>query len=229
MSGHRCFALSLLLAACVLASLLTAPRGARAQACVPGGVSDPDGDGICDPNDNCPTLSNADQSDVDGDGIGDPCDTDDSPGSLTLMHVHLLRDPPRPTDTGMVIVQGTVHDAGASTSIKSALLTNTSEVQVTDGGVFNVTVPLTGCAMFRKGPNVRCNWSTGYAQLLQLRHGGYTFIMVQRKLAASATGTIAPSPPATVVLRSGAIDQRDIIPANYCRPMGPYTLHCFQR
>jgi len=35
---------------------------------------DTDGDGIFDLEDNCPDVSNADQSDVDGDGIGNVCD-----------------------------------------------------------------------------------------------------------------------------------------------------------
>jgi uncharacterized repeat protein (TIGR01451 family) len=38
---------------------------------------DADGDLVCDSNDNCPTVPNADQTDTDGDGQGDACDTDD--------------------------------------------------------------------------------------------------------------------------------------------------------
>jgi hypothetical protein len=37
-------------------------------------VADADGDGVPDETDNCPAVSNADQSDTDGDGIGDLCD-----------------------------------------------------------------------------------------------------------------------------------------------------------
>ena len=36
--------------------------------------ADADGDGICDPADNCPALANPDQIDRDNDGLGDPCD-----------------------------------------------------------------------------------------------------------------------------------------------------------
>ena len=42
---------------------------------VTGSNGDSDGDGINDLNDNCPDVSNADQTDTDHDGIGDACDS----------------------------------------------------------------------------------------------------------------------------------------------------------
>jgi predicted extracellular nuclease len=41
-------------------------------------MSDADGDGVPDDEDNCPTTFNPDQADVDGDGIGDACDSCDA-------------------------------------------------------------------------------------------------------------------------------------------------------
>lgn len=38
---------------------------------------DSDGDGVADPQDNCPANANADQHDTDADGLGDVCDADD--------------------------------------------------------------------------------------------------------------------------------------------------------
>lgn len=41
---------------------------------VPPSASDGDNDGVSDDADNCPDVSNSDQSDADGDGVGDACD-----------------------------------------------------------------------------------------------------------------------------------------------------------
>lgn len=40
----------------------------------PAPPADADGDGVADAADNCPNVSNVDQSDADGDGLGDVCD-----------------------------------------------------------------------------------------------------------------------------------------------------------
>ena len=37
-------------------------------------MTDYDGDGVLDGEDNCPTISNPDQEDTDGDGRGDVCE-----------------------------------------------------------------------------------------------------------------------------------------------------------
>ena len=40
-------------------------------------VTDSDGDGVADVQDNCPDIANPSQQDSDGDGSGDACDNDD--------------------------------------------------------------------------------------------------------------------------------------------------------
>lgn len=45
-------------------------------ACV-GVYQDTDGDGVCDVNDNCPSVSNQNQANFDNDSLGDVCDLDD--------------------------------------------------------------------------------------------------------------------------------------------------------
>ncbi len=50
------------------------PMDANVTDCKPFDPNDPDGDGVANADDNCPELSNADQTDGDSDGRGDVCD-----------------------------------------------------------------------------------------------------------------------------------------------------------
>jgi len=65
-------------------------------ACEP----DSDGDGVLDAADNCPLVSNADQTDTDGDGIGDACDPDDDgDGVSDVDEIAAGSDPLNPAST----------------------------------------------------------------------------------------------------------------------------------
>ena len=70
--------------------------GAGADCPIDGGtVGDGDGDGVCDPSDNCPAIANPDQADGDTDATGDACDPCTNPASLTepLLQVRKLDTP----------------------------------------------------------------------------------------------------------------------------------------
>lgn len=80
-----------------------------------GSGEDPnDGDGVCDPFDNCPFVANADQLDTDGDTQGDACDTDDDEDGLTDTEEAALGTDPLLADTdGDGFSDGVELDAGS--------------------------------------------------------------------------------------------------------------------
>lgn len=60
---------------CSQSGCLTGGAAFTINLTVTSPVTDSDGDGVPDDDDNCPTVANADQSDADGDGLGDACDS----------------------------------------------------------------------------------------------------------------------------------------------------------
>ena len=62
-------------------------------------ITDTDGDGILDENDNCVYYINADQLDTDADGVGDECDTDDDGDGVKDGIDACPTDPTETTDT----------------------------------------------------------------------------------------------------------------------------------
>jgi uncharacterized delta-60 repeat protein len=60
-----------------------------AGVCAPAGGGDGDADGVCDADDDCPGVANADQVDIDGDGAGDACD--DADASLNVVKAKIKR------------------------------------------------------------------------------------------------------------------------------------------
>ena len=91
--------------ASVLLFLLATLAPLDAEAACPPPGADADADGICDPDDNCPAVPNADQHNTDGlpDG-GDACDAVDA--ALNLTKLRLKGDRGGPNPSGSVDARG---------------------------------------------------------------------------------------------------------------------------
>jgi hypothetical protein len=80
------------------------PDSCQSGTCAAGGGGDGDADGVCNADDNCPTVASSNRRDLDGDGIGDVCDPADA--ALHLTRVKLRRDTKVIGDNGSINVKG---------------------------------------------------------------------------------------------------------------------------
>jgi hypothetical protein len=139
------------------------PDTCQGGACVAGG-SDQDGDGVCDADDNCPTVANADQHDSDGDGIGNACDPNDGP--LTLVQVSVKANTGRSDANGGALVRGRMVATGADAFTTSSGVS----VRLTDGMTLDTTVGFDAreCRLVGGG-RIRCRLSSDPSTQVKLR------------------------------------------------------------
>ena len=122
-------------------------RGCKAEACRaaedesttnPTTPTDRDGDGVADPDDNCPDIFNTDQADADGDGVGDACEA---------------TPPPETAPT----VTGTVPAADAKTVGRTTNVTATFSEDMMTSSINGTTFKLT-----KKGSTTKISATVSY-------------------------------------------------------------------
>jgi hypothetical protein len=74
--------------------------------CTPGGGGDTDGDGVCDADDTCPSLSNPGQEDLDQDGVGDICDEADGVVEVIIAKLKFDKSQPGRRANGRIVLKG---------------------------------------------------------------------------------------------------------------------------
>ncbi|MDH5436665.1 MAG: thrombospondin type 3 repeat-containing protein, partial [Gammaproteobacteria bacterium] len=107
---------------------------------------DTDGDGITDPDDNCPTISNADQLNTDNDSAGNACDDDDDNDGLSDALELTIGTNPLLTDTdgdSLSDFAEVAYDGNANTYTAGADLNPLSTDSDNDGLADNIDpIPL---------------------------------------------------------------------------------------
>jgi hypothetical protein len=133
--------------------------GCQAGACVDGGGGDPDADGICSADDNCPTNANPGQSNVDGEDGGDVCDPQE--GTITLNKLRLKADSSGVGDSSSMGVKGefVTQFPGDVFSAAAPIVLTVAESL---GTTRTITFPPSGCKT--SATVISCRTSDGLAK-----------------------------------------------------------------
>jgi hypothetical protein len=177
---------------------------------------DQDGDGLCDDEDNCPTVFNPDQSDLDGDDIGDVCDDDDAPFEIKRARIRAGKP-----GKGEIQVKGETEVATGETFAPELGF----EVEVEDGLTLDVTFTFgpSDCTKLKSG-RITCkaaggDWTARFEPLkakpgrvrIALRFKGLT---ITEPFGPPLTARLTSDPPTfeTGIDRQGTIDDCRVTP-----------------
>jgi hypothetical protein len=177
---------------------------------------DSDGDGVCTPVDNCPSVYNPDQLDTDGDGLGDACDPDDDDDGIpdTSDDCDLIpedfdgvddADGCPDTDVGVTVEKEEVYDVDVSVSTPKSVV-----ITVTNGNYpANVRVVITAIS------------DVGGCEVRLVNPGGWAYSEYY-----TDEDTINPPTPDTLTSQL-----EKVIPMAAGQVLNiplTYTIHCYQ-
>ncbi len=174
------------------------PDVCQAGTCVAGGGGDQDGDGICDADDNCPSVPNPTQSDLDGDGIGDACDPLDATMTIARLVAHVAV--PASASNGHVLFRGSFGAAGAA----ALDATQGVAVHVADAGTLVLDETFDAGECTTKHTATRCKKAG--APSTQAKFHGKSEVRFVVRLGGLALPAV-PAAPVTVTMTANGIDR----------------------
>jgi hypothetical protein len=152
-------------------------------------------------------------------------------GSLVLFQARLRYDDAPGANNGKVILRGLVDDNDTGGQLEANLVANNAQIEVTDSGVFNAVLPISGCSVKRSGI-IKCkNAEKTIKAIFKPSFQGpliYVMKVKGRKLADLATGVMPPTGPHVGgILVQGGLGRSDVIgDVISCASAGTKSLKC---
>jgi hypothetical protein len=172
--------------------------GLTAHAC----PDDDDGDGVCNADDNCPAVANADQADLDGDTLGDVCD--DADAELNTTKLTLKRDASATNDSSSIKGKG---DFFTSPPVDTLSAANGITLRVRDSLHTDFTYAFSAAQCTEGGGKILCISDDKKLKLtiraLKPTPQVFKFVFTMKRIGL--TGPF--NWPVTVTMTNGAVDR----------------------
>jgi hypothetical protein len=198
------------------------PDTCQDGVCTAAGGGDTDGDGICNADDDCPTVANPSQRDLDGDGIGDLCDPDDAP--LAVRQARLKKSGGANAHNGGVLVRGTFTVPPPDAFTAAAGVT----ARVQDGLGMDLVLAWSApeCTTSRRGRIVcrKASDRASQAKFVPLRSTPHVYKMSLRMAHMVMPGPFA-SPVTLTLTDDAAIDRVGTMLTCHAMPAGMTCTH----
>jgi hypothetical protein len=190
----------------------TEPDLCQSGTCMPGGGGDQDGDGICDADDDCPSMPDPTQADLDGDGVGDACDSVD--GAFTIARLAVRVAVPATGSNGHLVFRGSLK---ADASAPFAPTTQGLGIHVVDAGTLALDETFDPGECATKHGATRCKKSAAPSTQAKFRgkRGSTRFIV---RLGDQSIAAV-PTAPVTVTMTINAIDRVGTVGACKTNPV----------
>ncbi len=149
--------------------------------------------------------------------------------TLVVSRARLKYDSLPNRDSGKALVRALLNDNDTAGGLAAAAVSNMVSVRVRDSGVFDVTLPLTGCTVKSSGL-IKCRSADHKIKAIfdPTRQGPFVYNMrfKTREMTDAQTGAVQPVGPVLVTVNQAMVSRSDVISA--CAQRGHVSLSCVE-